>query len=140
MTMTPNALLRSGWMWIAALWLATMIHVDWHLGRSGHDHRSFDLAHHWLLAIPAFLAVGWLVWRKWPATAWRAAALIVLLGLLAGQGLEPLSETVLFGVGLEPFTSAERWRVLAEFMTAGLVTLLGALALGRWLPRSRQRF
>jgi len=38
-------MLKSPTLWIAALWVGVMIHLDWHLGRAGHDHRSFDLTY-----------------------------------------------------------------------------------------------
>jgi uncharacterized membrane protein YhaH (DUF805 family) len=112
-----------------------MIHLDWHLGRPGHDHRSFDLAYHWLLAVPTFTPLAWLVCRRWRDSPFRAALIMTVLGVLLGQGLEPLGETVHFGAGAEPFTNHLRWRIFAEFMTAGLIILL----LGILLFRSRGR-
>ena len=119
-----TSILKSGLIWVAALWLGSMIHLDWHLGRPGHDHRSFDFAYHWLLALVAFLPLAWLARREWPGNAVKAAAWIVVLGILVGQGLEPLGETVFLGVGTQPFTYPTRWRIFAEFMGAGLVALL----------------
>ena len=125
-------MLRTWSTWLAALWVGVMIHLDWHLGRPGHDHRSFDLAYHWVLALPAFVPVAWLVSRRWPGAAFRAGMVITLLGVLLGQGLEPLGETIHFGAGAEPFTNPVRWRIFAEFMTAGVLTLLlGILLLQR---------
>ncbi len=124
-------MIRSATAWLGALWVGLMIHLDWHLGRPGHDHRSFDLALHWLLAIPAFSLVIWMAHRRWPDAAANGMLLITLLGVLLGQGLEPLGEIAMYG-GLEPLTSPVRWRIFAEFMAAGVVTLfLGAALLGR---------
>ena len=110
--------------WLAALWVGIMIHLDWHLGRPGHDHRSFDLAWHWLFAVPAFLPVAWLARRRWPGAPFRAAVMIAVLGVLLGQGVEPLAEVILFEDGYEPFTDPLRWRIFAEFVGVGLATLL----------------
>jgi hypothetical protein len=130
--------LKSPLAWTAALWLGVMIHVDWHLGRSGHDHRSFDLAYHWLVAIPTFAPVAWLVLRRWPASALRSGTVILVLGVIMGQGLEPVAEAILFQAGIDPFANHERWRVFFEFMAAGLMTLLGTIVIGRWRLRSSQ--
>lgn len=127
-------------VWLAALWIGVMIHVDWHLGRSGHDHRSLDLNYHWLLAVPTFIPVAWLVVRKWPTSHVTAAALITVLGIVLGQGLEPLGEAIHFDAGLEPFTSAERWQVFGEFTGAGLILLVaGVLVIRRATAISRTR-
>jgi hypothetical protein len=124
-------MLRSAPVWVAALWVAVMIHLDWHLGRHGDDHRSFDFAYHWLLALPAFLPVAWLAGRKWSGAAVRAAGSITLMGMLLGQGLEPLGETVFLGAGTEPFTDPLRWKIFAEFMAAGFLVLLLSVPLVR---------
>jgi hypothetical protein len=95
-----------------------MIHLDWHLGRPGHDHRSFDLPYHWLVAVPAFAPLAWLTLRRWGGAAVSAAASILLLGVLLGQIVEPLSE------GGSALSNGLRWRVFAEFIAAGLVSYL----------------
>ena len=128
-------MLRSPLFWIAALWVGVMIHVDWHLGRPGHDHQSFDLSYHWLLALPTFIPVIWLVLRKWPTAAPSAGAVILLIGVLLGQGLEPLGETIHFDAGLEPFINPRRWRIFAEFLGAGVATI----AVGFWFARDQPK-
>jgi len=117
-------MLKSPRVWLAAIWIGVMIHLDWHLGRPGHDHRSFDFVYHWLLAIPAFAPIAWLVHRRWPGRAYAAGAVIILLGVLLGQGLEPLGEVIHFGAGAEPFTNRVRWRIFAEFLIAGVLVFL----------------
>ena len=125
-------MLKSPVAWIAAFWVGVMIHVDWHLGRPGHDHRSFDLTYHWLAALPTAVPVAWLAVRKWPHAALSAGAAMLGLGIVLGQGLEPLGEVVLYQEGWEPVTSPVRWRVFAEFIGVGLITLLaGVVVIGR---------
>ena len=122
-------------MWLSALWIGALIHVDWHLGRPGHDHLSFDLRYHWLLAVLAFGPLPWLFVRRWPTAAARAAVLAIALGVLLGQGIEPLSEVILYGG--QPFTNSVRWRVFAEFVMAGTFVYVASLVLA--IRRTRAR-
>jgi hypothetical protein len=121
-------MLKSPVVWIAALWVGVMIHLDWHFGRPGHDHRSFNLTYHWLTALPTCVSLAWLALRRWPHSALSAGGLILGLGILLGQGLEPLGEVILFREGWEPFTDPVRWRIFAEFLAAGLISLLVGVA------------
>lgn len=121
-------MMRSPLVWLGALWIGTLIHVDWHLGRPGHDHLSFALPYHWVLAVLAFAPLPWLLVRRRLMSA-PMSALLIAVGVLVGQGLEPLGEMILFSAGPNPFTNPVRWRVFAEFMTAGVVTYLASVAL-----------
>jgi hypothetical protein len=114
---------RAEGLWLSGLVLGALIHVDWHLARPGSHHElSFGLTWHWLLGVPAFLAV-YLVARRWrPERPLGAALKIVLIGVLAGQVLEPLGEVLLSG-SWEWALLPIRWRAFAEFLAAGLVTL-----------------
>jgi hypothetical protein len=47
---------------------------------------------------------------------------IVLLGIVLGQGLEPLAEILTSPPGHAPFANTVRWQVFAEFLLAGIVT------------------
>ena len=97
---------------------------------------SFDLSYHWLLSLLAFGPLPWLVARRWPLAPVRPAFVIVILGVLLGQGLEPMGE-VLTSVRWEPFTNPTRWRVFAEFMAAGLVTYIASGVLAVRVTRAR---
>lgn len=119
---------RSPLVWLGALWIGTLIHVDWHLGRPGHDHLSLALPYHWVLAVLAFAPLPWLLVRRCPISIGVSAQLIAL-GVLVGQGLEPLGELILYTAGPNPFTNPVRWRIFAEFMAAGVVTYLASVAL-----------
>jgi hypothetical protein len=116
---------------VTGLVLGAVIHVDWHLARPGSHHElSFGLGWHWLLAAPAFLAV-YLVARRWrPERPLGAALKIVLIGVLAGQVLEPLGEVLLSGTW-EWALHSHRWRAFGEFLAAGLATLLLLLILSQ---------
>lgn len=128
---------RSRLVWLSGLWIGVLIHVDWHLGRPGHDHLSFGFSYHWFLAVLTFAPLPWLLVRRWPNSVARASALAIGLGVLMGQGIEPLSEVILFNAGMEPFTNAVRWRVFAEFMVAGIVIYLVSVAVAVRLARPR---
>jgi ketosteroid isomerase-like protein len=132
-------MLRTGSVWLGALWIGLLLHLDWHLGRPGHDHASFDMQHHWLLAIPAFVPIAWLALRNWPAHALRGALIITGLGVALGQVVEPLGESLLYRVGMEPFTNGVRWRIFAQFLGAGLVVLYFSLLWLRRLEQQRDR-
>ncbi len=122
-------MLRSPVAWLVVLSIGILIHVDWHLGRPGHDHLSFGLLYHWLLAVVTFAPLPWLVVRRWPTAFPQASVVVVFLGVALGQGLEPLGEVIHFPVGWEPFTNPVRWRVFAEFIVAGVVTYLASAGL-----------
>lgn len=130
-------MLRTRAVWLGALFVGIMTHVDWHLGRPGHDGLSLQLPYHWLLAIPTFLPVAWMAHTRSADAPATAGLLTLLLGLLIGQGVEPLGE-VLLGGGAEPFTNLVRWRVFAEFLAVGLLTFLLGARLVAALARSRR--
>ena len=121
-------MIRSSLIWLSALWIGALIHIDWHLGRPGHDHLSFGMPYHWLLAILTFAPLPWLLMRRWPKSPHAASVVAIALGILLGQGIEPLSEVILFQAGAAPFTNPVRWRVFGEFMAAGIVTYLASTA------------
>ena len=140
-------MIKTPLVWLSAFWIGTLIHVDWHMGRPGHDHLSFGLPYHWLVAVLAFALLPWLLVRRWPDMAPRASVLVIALGVLIGQGIEPLSEVVFLNAGAEPFTNPVRWQVFAEFMLAGVfvyvvstvVAVRQARARGRKTPRNGRR-
>lgn len=115
--------------------LATSIHLDWHLARSGsHGSLSGHFAQHWVFALPIFalLAVG--IWRRPQGEQWQAAAWIIGIGVLIGQVLEPLYEMLESGLSWRWLVQALRWTAFAEFLAAGLGTLVLLLA---WRERTR---
>lgn len=124
-------MMRSPLVWATAAWIAVLIHVDWHLGRPGPDRLSFAFPYHWLLAVVAFAPLPWLLARRWPTALARVSALVIALGVVLGQGIEPLGEIVHAHGAADPFANTVRWRVLAEFMTAGLLSFMAAA----WLVR-----
>lgn len=127
---------RSPVAWLAALWIAILIHVDWHLGRPGHDHLSFGLPYHWLLGVAAFAPLPWVLVRRCRKSFAQASLVVIIVGAALGQGLEPLGEVVLFDLGAEPFTDPARWRVFAQFMAVGILSYVTASSLV--LSRSRR--
>lgn len=129
-------MIRSPLAWLSALWIGVLIHVDWHLGRPGHSHLSLGLPYHWLLAVVAFAPLPWLLIRRWPTSFMQASVVIIGLGVVLGQLVEPLGEVLRYHVGAEPLTNPVRWRVFAGFLAAGLVSYLIGAGIAR---RSRDR-
>ncbi len=115
-------MLKSPFVWLGALWVGVMIHLDWHLGRPG-EHLSFHFRYHWILALPAFAPLAWLTLRRFGRAAIPAAATILVIGVLLGQILEPLTE------GPAALGNVRRWWIFVEFIAAGLVSYLLGLAL-----------
>jgi hypothetical protein len=88
---------------------------------------------HWLIAIPAFAAIGWYLTTRFPERLWAASAINLLGAAVAAQVLEPLAENLSDGQ-VTLAMPAERWVAFAQFMAAGLMTYLATLA---WLERRR---
>ena len=129
-------MIRSRLFWLSALWLGVLIHLDWHLGRPGPSHLSFGLPYHWLLGVVAFAPLPWLLRRRWPRSLTRASVLVIALGVVLGQGLEPLGEAIL-DHGSEPFTNPVRWRIFGEFLATGVLTyLVSAVIAARHMLRA----
>ena len=120
-------MIRSPLVWLSALWIGLLIHGDWHLGRPGHDHLSLGLAYHWALGVITFAPLPWLLLPRWPGSKTTVSVLVIVLGVMIGQGIEPLGEMMLFDA--RPFANPVRWRVFAEFMVAGIVSYRASAAL-----------
>jgi hypothetical protein len=118
-------------VWLAAIWIAVLIHLDWHLGRPAHGHLSFGLPYHWILAIVTLGPLPWLLIRRWPTALLQASVVVLGLGVALGQVLEPLGEVMLYRVGAEPLTNPVRWRVFAEFMAAGILVYIASAVRAR---------
>jgi len=117
--------------------LAGAVHLDWHLARPARHHPRVSLGwdQHWLFAVVAFAAVGWLVARAWPERPWRPGAWIAALALLLAQGVEPASEVVLYLHRLGYPDDPGRWAAFFLCVAAGLP----AYALALWLCRPTRR-
>ena len=110
---------------LTALAVAFFVHVDWHLGRPGHvGGLSFHLHYHWLFAVPTtwlIIAVASKLGQGESLLGIRRRELtIALLGVLIGQGLEPLWESWELG-NWAPFQNTDRWLIFAEFVAAGMI-------------------
>lgn len=121
--------------------LAAAVHLDWHLARPAHHHRRLSLGwdQHWLFAIVAFAAVGWVVARVWPERRWRAGGWIAALALLLAQGVEPASEVALYAHRLGYPDEPGRWAAFLVCIAAGLPAYGVALWLCRPSHRTRTR-
>jgi hypothetical protein len=128
--------MRKQTSWPLVLILATLVHVDWHVGRPVHHRLSLGWSTHWLFAIAFFAAAGWYIARRWSSTPWKAAAWNVGIALLAGQVLEPALESLVYSGRFGYPVGQERWIVFAECAGAGLPAL--ALVVW-WVERNERR-
>jgi len=115
----------------AILLIMVMVHVDWHLGRGGHhQHRlSFNWPYHWVTGLVTFFLLALFCARKWPENTTGAALLNGVLGLFAGQIVEPILEVVGYRVPVQSVFSPERWYVFGQFALAAAVGLLAGIGI-----------
>ena len=123
----------------AVLLIMVMVHFDWHLGRGGHHHHrlSFDWPYHWVTGLVSFFLLALFCARKWPENVARAALLNGVLGLFAGQIVEPMLEVVGYRAPMTSVFSAERWHVFAQFAIAAAVGLIVGIGVV-WARRQRR--
>ncbi len=122
---------RSAELWLAAIAFAVLIHVDWHLGRHGSGHLDGNFQYHWILGLLTGATLAWIGVRRWVPRPGPAVAVVVSLGVVLGQVIEPLVEVATSGWDWEPVTSLARWRIFIEFMLATVAALLLLLVVHR---------
>jgi hypothetical protein len=123
----------------AILAIMVIVHVDWHFGRGHHHHLSLSWPYHWITGLAAFFLLALFCARKWPENVAGTALLNGMLGLFAGQIIEPLAEGAIYGGSVASALSvlpAERWRVFGQFAAAAAGGLLLGIGLVRWRQRS----
>ncbi|HJU42392.1 MAG TPA: aminopeptidase [Vicinamibacterales bacterium] len=109
-------------MALAAVCVASAMHLDWHFARPAHHRLSLEWAQHWLFAIPVFMFTGWYVCRFWPARVWQASVAVIGAGAIIAQVIEPLYELLIDGASFEWAFGASRQAAFASFATVGIVT------------------
>ena len=120
---------------LLVLALVVVLHADYHIARP-LDHRlSLALDEHWLLAIPVFAGIAWLVRHWWPDRLWSASAWNLGLAAFGAQIVEPLAESLYYLRTVSVPMEAERWRAFVELMTAGMMTYVIFMA---WLTRGQR--
>jgi len=117
-----NTRLRPLGATVAAILLATAIHVDWHFARPAHHRLSLDLSWHWLMAIPVFALAAYYVARRNPPRLFAASALLIGLATLIGAVLEPAYEYWLGGATWDWAFGAERTWAAIVFVSTGIVS------------------
>jgi hypothetical protein len=121
-----------------SLFLAAVLHLDWHLARPAHHRLSLEWSYHWLATAVIFGLVGWLIARKWAAAKWTLGAVVFLAAVVIAQGVEPFLE-VLFYEGRIGYSSEPlRWAAFGRAIGAATPFYWGAI----WLcaqPRSELR-
>ena len=124
---------------LVILFLAAVIHADYHIARPAIHHWSLGLWWHWVSCIVVFALAGlYLAWR-FPADRWRAAATNVTLGVITGQVIEPLVEGIPFGDGLGWDVTPDRWAAFGLCMAAGIPAVMVILAIAPMLPGLKTR-
>jgi hypothetical protein len=118
------------------LLLALAVHVDWHIGRPVHHRLSLGWSYHWILGVASFALVTWLVLGK-ARDGPGQLALIVIVGLVAGQIGEPIGEVLVYREPWQSVMPAERWHVFLAFAAAGIVTSVVLAVLHRMWAGSR---
>lgn len=121
----------------AVLLIMVMVHVDWHLGRGHHHRLSLSWPYHWTTGLLTFFLLVLFCARKWPENPVRAALLNGVLGVFAGQIIEPLLEVLGYRVPLAQVFSPERWYVFCQFAVAAVAGLLAGFAVV-WARRRRR--
>jgi hypothetical protein len=119
---------------IAAILLASAIHVDWHFARPAHHRLSLDLSWHWLLAVPVFALAAYYVAKRNPPRPLSASVLLIGVATLIGAVLEPAYEYRLGGSTWDWAFGPERTWAAIAFVSTGIaayaITLLMLLKRG----------
>jgi len=101
--------------------LAAAIHVDWHLARHGPG-LSLGWAYHWLVAIPVFALAAEHTVRRWRSHAGVAGVVSIVIATVLAQVLEPIAESLFFGVPLGYGFRPERLTAFGAFLVVGILT------------------
>src|SRR5688500_10150197 len=110
--------------------LALLVHVDWHVARPEHIHRSLGWSGHWVLGALAFGLIGWLAGRSSKARAGELVGLS-LAALFVGHLVEATGEMLVYSQPWSVVMPQIRWRIFAEFCFAGTITGVAAFAAAR---------
>lgn len=107
---------------LAAVLLATAIHVDWHIARPAHHRLSLGLPWHWLLAVPVFAIAAWYVAVRRPLRPVAASVLLLGAAVLLGAVVEPAYEYWLGGATWDWAFGPERTWGAVRYVATGLLT------------------
>lgn len=125
--------------WWAVIAVMVMVHVDWHFGRGHHHRLSLSWPYHWLTGLLTFFLLALFCARKWPDRPFSSAFLNGLLGLFAGQIVEPMLEVVGYRVPTGMVFTPERWHVFWQFAMAAAAGMLAGFAVVALRRRSRSQ-
>ncbi len=106
---------------VVTLGLAAAIHIDWHLARHGPG-LSLGWTYHWLVAVPIFALTAVLTVHRWRSAAGVAGIVIIVIATVLAQGLEPIAESLFFGVPLGYGFRPERLTAFGAFLGIGVAT------------------
>ena len=112
---------------VLSLFLAAMVHIDWHLARPLHHRFSLALPYHWVVTATVFGIVGCLIARRWPEHRWTLGGVVLAGALVLAQGVEPVLEALIydgrFAYEGEPERWAAFWRTVAASAPVYAATL-----------------
>lgn len=107
------------------------MHLDWHVARPIEHHLSLGWRAHWLLGVPTFALIAWLIHRIWPAHRLAMSVTIVgIAGILAAV-VEPAWEYWVDDAPFEWAFGRVRLEAFVSFVAAGIVahaSVLGFLS------------
>jgi hypothetical protein len=129
--------LRSRISIVNVVWIALLVHLDWHVGRGHHLRLSLESPWHWLIAVFGFACVWLCTPHKQTDPNHRRMVTSVVAGLFVGQVIEPLGEIVFYGDSLREVYASGRWTIFQEFAAAGLDTLGVVILWSRRLQRTQ---
>ena len=118
---------------VLSFFLATVLHLDWHVARPMHHRLSLDWPYHWIPTALVFGAVAWLIARKWPHNAWALGTLVFVAAIVIAQGVEPLLESAFYDGVLAYDVEPEWWTTFFQSMAAATPMYWGTL----WLASRR---
>ena len=112
---------------LLSVFLAAMLHLDWHLARPVHHRFSLGWSHHWLATAVAFAIVGWIIARRWPGDRWRLGGAVYVAAVVLAQAVEPAAEVLFYEGRLGYSVGSDRWAAFGRAMVAATPVYWAAL-------------
>jgi hypothetical protein len=118
---------------LLSVWLAAVLHLDWHLARPAHHRLSLDWPGHWLATAVLFAITGWIIARAWPDARWSLGAAVFVAAVILAQLVEPVLEILFYEGRLGYEGEPARWAAFGQAIAAATPAYWGAL----WLCAPR---
>ena len=85
------------------IFLAVILHLDWHLARPHHEHPGlslnvgFEWSYHWIATAVIFAIIALFISRRWPNDRLVIAAGAFAVGVFGAQIFWPIVEAAVYG-------------------------------------------